>query len=192
MSESTPIETNYPSSPSQDAASTGTRNTMGTLALVMGLLQFVFLGPIGSVLAVVFGIIGLKRVKAGTASNRGMALSGLILGIVGLVGSVIVVVVIVIIGGAVVSTVQENLDPVKNGQTGLQDGSYTLVPTDYLVINDKCSFTGPPVDVNTDTVVGSAVSVVGTSARECSYPQESPGLVLFTVAGGVAKVQEVQ
>lgn len=192
MSENTPAETNYPSFPSQNSGSTGNQNTMGTLALVMGIVQFFCLGPLGSVLAVIFGIIGLKKVKAGAASNRGVALSGLILGIVGLVLSVIIAVVVVLIGGAAVSTVQENLDPIKNSQTGLPDGSYYLLPTDYLVINTNCSFSGSPIDVSTEQAVGPEISVVGTDAGECNYSQEMPVRVVFDVVSGVAKIQEVQ
>jgi hypothetical protein len=56
---------------------------MGVAALVMGIVGFL-IGPC-SILAIVFGRIGLNRVARGEAGNRGMAQAGFVLGIVGLV-----------------------------------------------------------------------------------------------------------
>lgn len=58
-------------------------NGMGVAALVMGIVGFL-IGPC-SILAIVFGRIGLNRVARGEAGNRGMAQAGFVLGIVGLV-----------------------------------------------------------------------------------------------------------
>lgn len=83
----------------------GNRNGLGIAALVLGLVGLVggFIIPfsgLGSILAIIFGAIGLKRVKRGEASNRGMALAGLWLGIAGVALSFIVVVVIGILMAA--------------------------------------------------------------------------------------------
>lgn len=59
------------------------QNGMGTAALVMGILQFVCLGVIGSILAIVFGKIGMDRADQGLADNRGVAKAGFVLGIIG-------------------------------------------------------------------------------------------------------------
>jgi hypothetical protein len=56
------------------------RNGMGVAALVLGIVGFV-LGPC-SILAIVFGRIGLNRVARGEATNRGVAQAGFVLGIV--------------------------------------------------------------------------------------------------------------
>jgi hypothetical protein len=48
---------------------------------VLGILAFILIPVIGSVLAIVFGVMGRNRAKEG-AANGGMALAGLILGIV--------------------------------------------------------------------------------------------------------------
>lgn len=56
------------------------RNGMGTAALVMGIAGFL-IGP-ASILAIVFGRIGLNRVARGEATNRGMAQAGFVLGII--------------------------------------------------------------------------------------------------------------
>lgn len=68
------------------------RNGMGITALVLGLvgvvlgmLVFLFwLSWLPALLAVIFGFVALGQVKKGTADNRGMALSGMILGMVGI------------------------------------------------------------------------------------------------------------
>ncbi len=77
----------------------GNKNGLGVAALVLGLVGLLggFIIPfsgLGSILAIIFGAIGLKRVKRGEATNRGMALWGMWLGIAGVALSFIVVVVI--------------------------------------------------------------------------------------------------
>jgi hypothetical protein len=59
------------------------RNGMGVAALVLGIVGFL-IGPC-SILAIVFGRIGLNRAAHGEATNRGMAQAGFVLGIVTLV-----------------------------------------------------------------------------------------------------------
>ncbi len=71
-------------------------NGLATASLVLGILGIVlfwFLGFIMSILAIVFGGIGLGRAKAG-APGKGSAMAGLILGIVGLVLPLLLIVAI--------------------------------------------------------------------------------------------------
>jgi len=75
--------------PPSGQAGTPPQNGMGTAALVMGVLQFVCLGTIASVLAIVFGRIGMKRAEQGLATNGDVAKWGFWLGIIGLILSVI-------------------------------------------------------------------------------------------------------
>jgi hypothetical protein len=56
------------------------RNGMGVAALVLGIVGFL-IGP-ASILAIVFGRIGLNRAARGEATNRGVAQAGLVLGVV--------------------------------------------------------------------------------------------------------------
>jgi hypothetical protein len=58
-------------------------NNMGTAALVLGIAGFL-IGPC-SILAIIFGRIGLNRVARGEATNRGVAQAGFVLGIVTLI-----------------------------------------------------------------------------------------------------------
>jgi hypothetical protein len=74
------------------------RNGMGTAALVLGIIGVVlswtvYPGFILGILAIVFGAIGLGRVRRGEATNRGAARAGLVLGIVALALLMLLVVV---------------------------------------------------------------------------------------------------
>jgi hypothetical protein len=60
-------------------------NGMGTAALIMGILQFFCLSLLGSILAIIFGKIGMNKAARGEATNGGSAKAGFILGIIGLI-----------------------------------------------------------------------------------------------------------
>lgn len=61
------------------------RNGVGIAALVAGLISLVFAGLILGTVAIVLGAIGLGRVKKGQATNKVMAMTGVALGIAGVV-----------------------------------------------------------------------------------------------------------
>lgn len=79
------------------------QNGLGTAALVMGILQFFCLGTIGSVLALIFGKIGMNKADQGLATNRGVAKAGFVLGIVGLALTAVGIVVWLIAFGVMMS-----------------------------------------------------------------------------------------
>jgi hypothetical protein len=62
----------------------GSSNGIGTAALVVGVLALLsswfFVGGLLGIVAIVLGAVGLGRVKKGTASNKGMAVVGIVLG----------------------------------------------------------------------------------------------------------------
>ncbi|HET6856802.1 MAG TPA: DUF4190 domain-containing protein [Streptomyces sp.] len=66
------------------------QNGMGTTAMVLGILAvclFCLWGVVSIILgllAVIFGIVGRKRVARGEATNNGMALAGIITGAIGI------------------------------------------------------------------------------------------------------------
>ncbi|HEY3894758.1 MAG TPA: DUF4190 domain-containing protein [Pseudonocardiaceae bacterium] len=71
------------------------RNGFGVTALVLGIVGAVFswvpvLGLILAVLAVVFGALGYARARKGQATNSGMAIAGLVLGVIAFVIQIIV------------------------------------------------------------------------------------------------------
>jgi uncharacterized membrane protein len=82
--------------PTPGAAPVAPQNGMGTAALVMGILQFFCLGTVGSVLAIVFGKIGMNKADQGLATNRGSAKAGFVLGIVGLALTAVGIVIAII------------------------------------------------------------------------------------------------
>ncbi|MFC9327080.1 DUF4190 domain-containing protein [Kitasatospora sp. NPDC057015] len=63
--------------------------TLGIVSAVLGLMiAFFWLAWLPALLAVILGAVALRHVRKGLASNRGMALTGVILGAVGLLASV--------------------------------------------------------------------------------------------------------
>ncbi len=70
------------------------RNGLGIAALVLGVLAllsgFFIIGGLFGLVAIVLGIIGARRAKRGEATNRGMAITGIILGVVGVLIAAVV------------------------------------------------------------------------------------------------------
>lgn len=69
------------------------RNGFGIAALVLGILALltaitVFGGILFGLLAIVFGFLGRGRVSRREANNGGMAITGIVLGALGLIGSI--------------------------------------------------------------------------------------------------------
>ncbi|MFH8716645.1 DUF4190 domain-containing protein [Streptomyces zaomyceticus] len=85
----------YPGYPSYGGGYTGQpgytqspSNGMGTTSMVLGIIAVAGfclygLGVVLGVLALIFGIIGLKKAGRGEATNRGMAIAGIVLGAIG-------------------------------------------------------------------------------------------------------------
>ena len=90
----------YPAAPTPGPAAAAPQNGMGTAALVMGILQFFCLGIIGSILAIIFGKIGMNKADQGLANNRGSAKAGFILGIIGVALSIVGFILFLIIAAA--------------------------------------------------------------------------------------------
>jgi hypothetical protein len=95
------------------AVATGT-NGMAVAGFVLGLL---WLGGLGSLLAVVFGAMGRKQTRATGQGGSGLATAGLILGIVGLVGTLLWIVLIVVAAGSAVSAADAYSSCVNAAQT---------------------------------------------------------------------------
>lgn len=95
-------------------------NGFGIAALVLGILSLIgaFFGGVGGIvlglLAIVFGVLGLRRVKARRADNKGMAITGLITGVLGLLLGIAILVFAVFL----VQTTEECLTELQ--QTGDQ------------------------------------------------------------------------
>ena len=185
-----------PDLPPAPTDATAPRNGMGTAALVLGIIGLVLacafgVGTIFAIIAIVLGAIGLKNVKKGVASNRGSALAGTILGIAGLVVGTVVVIFVVLFSLSTAPPTS-SLDPDNNSKTGLADGQYSLQVTAYFLYSDQCSYTGTPVNLDTQTAAGSSVTVVGLDESVCGYSGLETGAVYFDVSGGEAEVVRVE
>jgi len=66
---------------------------MAIASLVLGIVGFVLAGGLFSVLAIIFGGIGMGQINRshGALKGKGMAVSGLVLGIVGLILGIIII-----------------------------------------------------------------------------------------------------
>jgi len=117
---SSPPTAPYAPPPAGGAATNG----MAVAALVLGILTFVCLGPIAGVLAIVFGILGIKKANE-VGTGRGMSIAGIILGAVGSVIAIIVFIAIV----AGTNDVADRID----------DAFGTADPSDYDITTDSCS-----------------------------------------------------
>jgi hypothetical protein len=79
------------------------KNGIGTAALVLGMIAFVFIfiriPPLNllswfvGLLAVVFGAIGLNRARTGIATNRGAAAAGFFTGLAAVVVPILVILI---------------------------------------------------------------------------------------------------
>jgi len=76
------------------AASAPLKTTNG-LAIASMVLGIVWVYWIGSVLALIFGLVARKQIREGGQGGDGMAIAGIVLGIIGLVTLVITIIVIV-------------------------------------------------------------------------------------------------
>lgn len=89
-----PYPGGYPPPPQQPYAAytpppTGPKNGIGIAALVVALLSLpavltVFGGFVLGLVAIVLGFLGYRRVKKGEANNGGIAIAGIVLGLVGI------------------------------------------------------------------------------------------------------------
>jgi membrane-bound ClpP family serine protease len=81
--------------PSWPTAPSAPRNGIGTAALVLGIIGLVLavivLGGLVGIVAVILGIVGLGRVRRGEATNRGVAIGGIVTGALAIVISGIIV-----------------------------------------------------------------------------------------------------
>ena len=82
-------------------APTQARNGVGITALILGILTIIaFWIPFVSILlalaAIIFGIVGLRRVSKRIANNRAMPIIGIVLGVIGgILGTLLTIVVVV-------------------------------------------------------------------------------------------------
>lgn len=117
-----------PQGPAGTPGPQAARNGLGVAALVLGIIGalsgipmilFWLAGPLG-LLALIFGVVGLGRVKKGQATNKGVAVTGTILGALALILAIVGVIVTVLAVKAGVDEVNKQVES-SSGQP--KDGS---------------------------------------------------------------------
>lgn len=75
-----------------------------------------------SVLAVIFGLVARRQIKERNESGDGMAIAGLVLGIIGILGTVAMIILFAVVADEVTSYDEfENIDMVRAGAMMLWD-----------------------------------------------------------------------
>jgi hypothetical protein len=105
---------------------------MGLAALILGIVAILtcwfVLGGLFGLLAIVLGVLGASRARRGRATNRGVAVAGIVTGAIGLVVAIVILVIggtafVSLGGGNLVDCVsQANGDQAKIQQCGQQFG----------------------------------------------------------------------
>ena len=99
---------------------------MATAALVLGILALVTCwtvvgGVLLGLLAIIFGVVGLRRANRGLALGRGRAISGIILGVLGiLVAGLLIAVGVSLLNSDEVKNLRSCLRDAGNDQTRVQ------------------------------------------------------------------------
>lgn len=186
---------NYPPPPPPQAPSNG----LGTTALVLGvlaiLLAFVpILGFVSyplAILGIVFGLVGLRRVSRHVATNRGVALAGLITSVLGFVLVIISTVLYVEAINAGVQGVNNSLNAVHNITYTASSTSGRPVTVTYTQGNNGSgSQTQVKSPWSVDTTVTGSVAVLsatsgfdingGQDGVTCSIVDRDTGKTLVT------------
>lgn len=82
-------------------------NTLAIVALISGISAFVFLPFIGSIAAIITGHMSLNQLKTSGENGRGLGLTGLILGYVGLGLAILGTIAVVLWFGAIFATIPD-------------------------------------------------------------------------------------
>ena len=107
-------------------------NGLAVAALVLGIF---WVCGLGSLLAVIFGFVALGQIKRLGVGGKGLAIAGIVLGIIGLLATVAVGVVAVVAADEVVTNQAGELDDVEIVRCSAGDGGRAEVTID--VTNDS-------------------------------------------------------
>ncbi len=108
-------------------------NTLAVASLVLGV---VWCGGIGSLFAVIFSVQARRSIRrsGGTESGEGLAIAGLVLGIVGLVGAVLTTLLVVVLGITANNAAHEAIQRFTHRRVEVPAGRpVTLMTSDFAV-----------------------------------------------------------
>lgn len=118
-----------PQGPAGTPGHQAARNGLGVAALVLGIIGtlsgipmilFWLAGPLG-LLALIFGLVGMGRVKKGQATNKGVAVTGTILGALGIVLAIVGLIVTVLVVKEGVDKATEEFDKQSGSSNNIKD-----------------------------------------------------------------------
>ena len=99
-------------------------NGLAVASLILGIL---WLGWLGSILAIVFGHVSLSQIKRTGQGGRGMAIAGLVLGYLGLVtGAIVVALVVTLVNDTGEKQTQVVLEADGSGGAARADITYSF------------------------------------------------------------------
>ncbi|GGZ16547.1 DUF4190 domain-containing protein [Streptomyces poonensis] len=161
------------------------RNGLGVAALVLGVIGalsgliplFFWLAGILGVLALIFGLVGRGRAKRGQATNKGIATTGAVLGLVSLILSVVGLVITVNAVDDAVDEIDKALQETpaeKKADTGAADdkgaGTDTEKKSETFAAGDTAVYDGDiEVTVSKPTAYTPNEYAVGHSAGNKAY-----------------------
>ena len=133
-------------------APSATSNGLAVAALVLGILTYFCLGPLGAIVAIVLGFLGLRAARE-SGVGRGMSIAGIVLGAVGLVVGTLVIVLIVVAG--------------SRAGTALKNLGGPADPASYQVHPGSCT-----VDANGETTFTGTITNETSSTKNFSVDAE--------------------
>jgi formate hydrogenlyase subunit 3/multisubunit Na+/H+ antiporter MnhD subunit len=105
----------YPPAPQQQGS-----NGVAIAALVTGILSMVCLPPLGFV-AVVLAIMGLSKAKSMNGNGKGLAIGGLVTGIIGILATIVIALVLIFAEDTTDDINSDPSDGVCNEERFIQD-----------------------------------------------------------------------
>ncbi len=176
----------YPAPTAPPVAPLPPSNGLGTAALVLGILAILlaFVPILGfvsyplAILGIVFGLVGLRRVSRRVATNRGVALTGLITSVLGFVLVIVSTVAYVGAINAGVQGVNDSINAVHNITYRASSSTGGDVIVTYTAgKNGSGSQTQAKSPWSVDTTVTGSVAVLTVSSSiDISRPGKQEGV----------------
>ncbi len=139
-----------------------TNNGLAVAALVLGILTYFCLGPLGAIPAIILGILGLRDARQ-SGVGRGMSIAGIALGAVGLVVWTLMIVLLIAAGSRASVTLKNLAGPAD--------------PSSYQVHGGTCSVDGVGQTTFTGSITNETSSAKSFSI-EAEFRDSSSGQVL--------------
>ncbi|MFJ9414486.1 DUF4190 domain-containing protein [Streptomyces sp. NPDC101227] len=185
----------YQPAPQAPAPQTA-RNGLGVAALILGIIgalsgipMFLFwlAGPLG-ILSLIFGIVGMGRAKKGQATNKGVAITGTILGALSIILAIVGVIVSVLVVKGAVDEAKKQIDKETGSSSSIEDlspGATAKYNNGLQVTVSKTSpYTINPSTVITHTDGDKAYKVTVTIKNTGKAAIKDPAMLIKAEADG--------